>query len=126
MREEALLTGPLEPTNRWYAIAKIAGILMTKRTGNNMGRDYIACMPTNLYGPGDSFDLQESHVLSALMVKAHQAKLTNADSFEIWGTGEPTREFLFVDDLAEAIVFLLESYSSPRHHKCRIWQRHKN
>ncbi len=113
MREEALLTGPLEPTNRWYAIAKIAGILMTQAHRQQHGRDYIACMPTNLYGPGDSFDLQESHVLSALMVKAHQAKLTNADSFEIWGTGEPTREFLFVDDLAEAIVFLLESYSSP-------------
>ena len=113
MSEDALLTGPLEPINRWYAIAKIAGILMTQAYRQQHGRDYIACMPTNLYGPGDDFDLQESHVLAALMVKAHQAKEAGADSFEIWGTGEPTREFLYVDDLAEAIVFLLETYSSP-------------
>lgn len=112
MQENALLTGPLEPTNRWYAIAKIAGILMAQAYRQQHGRDYISCMPTNLYGPGDNFDLEESHVLSALMVKAHRAKESGADNFEIWGTGTPTREFLFVDDLAEACVYLLERYSS--------------
>lgn len=112
MKEDALLTGPLEPTNQWYAIAKIAGILMAQAYRQQFGRDYISCMPTNLYGPGDNFDLQSSHVLSALMVKAHAAKQANADSFEIWGTGKPTREFLYVDDLADACVFLLERYSS--------------
>ena len=112
MQEDALLTGPLEPTNRWYAIAKIAGILMAQAYRQQHGRDYISCMPTNLYGPGDSFNLEESHVLSALIVKAHTAKEAGAESFEIWGTGKPTREFLFVDDLAEACVFLLERYSS--------------
>lgn len=111
MNEDALLTGPLEPTNEWYAIAKIAGIKMTQAYRRQHGRDYISCMPTNLYGPGDSFDLNESHVLSALMVKAHHAKLNGKESFEIWGTGTPTREFLYVDDLAEACLFLMETYS---------------
>ncbi len=112
MQETALLTGPLEPTNQWYAIAKIAGVMTTQAYRREHGRDYISCMPTNLYGPGDSFDLQESHVLTALMVKAHEAKTNGAESFEIWGTGTPKREFLFVDDLAEACVFLLERYSA--------------
>jgi GDP-L-fucose synthase len=112
MKESALLTGPLEPTNQWYAIAKIAGVMMTQAYRRQYGRDYISCMPTNLYGPGDNFDLNESHVLSALIVKAHLAKEANADSFEIWGTGNPRREFLYVDDLAEACVFLMEHYSS--------------
>lgn len=112
MNEDALLTGPLEPTNEWYAIAKIAGIKMAQAYRLQYGRDYISCMPTNLYGPGDSFDLAESHVLSAMIVKAHQAKQTGAKSFEIWGTGTPTREFLYVDDLAEACVFLMEHYST--------------
>lgn len=112
MNEDALLTGPLEPTNEWYAIAKIAGIKMAQAYRRQFGRDYISCMPTNLYGPGDNFDLAESHVLSALIVKAHQAKLAGADSFEIWGTGTPTREFLYVDDMAEACVFLMEHFSA--------------
>lgn len=111
MNEDALLTGPLEPTNEWYAIAKVAGIKMTQAYRRQHGRDYISCMPTNLYGPGDSFDLEESHVLSALMVKAHKAKVNGDSSFQIWGTGKPKREFLYVDDLAEACVFLMENYS---------------
>ena len=112
MREESLLTGPLEPTNQWYALAKIAGVKMAQAYRRQYGRDYISCMPTNLYGPGDSFDLQLSHVLSALIVKAHQAKELGAGSFEIWGTGKSTREFLYVDDLAAACIFLMERYSS--------------
>jgi GDP-L-fucose synthase len=112
MREESLLTGPLEPTNQWYALAKIAGVKMAQAYRRQYGRDYISCMPTNLYGPGDSFDLQLSHVLSALIVKAHQAKEVGAGSFEIWGTGKSTREFLYVDDLAAACIFLMERYSS--------------
>lgn len=112
MNEDSLLTGPLEPTNQWYAISKIAGVMMTQAYRRQFGRDYVSCMPTNLYGPGDNFDLQESHVLSALMVKAHQAKQAGADSFEVWGTGNPRREFLYVDDLAEACVFLMERYSA--------------
>lgn len=111
MNEDALLTGPLEPTNEWYAIAKIAGIKMTQAYRREYNRDYIACMPTNLYGPGDNFDLEKSHVLSALIVKAHNAKQNGAASFEIWGTGTPKREFLYVDDLAEACAFLMETYS---------------
>lgn len=111
MNEDALLTGPLEPTNEWYAIAKIAGIKMTQAYRRQHSRDYISCMPTNLYGPGDSFDLEQSHVLSALMVKAHKAKENGDESFQIWGTGKPKREFLYVDDLAEACVFLMENYS---------------
>ncbi len=112
MAENALLTGPLEPTNQWYAISKIAGIMMAQAYRRQYGRDYVSCMPTNLYGPGDNFDLQGSHVLSALIVKAHVAKTTGAESFEIWGTGTPRREFLYVDDFAEACVFLMENYSS--------------
>lgn len=112
MNENSLLTGPLEPTNQWYAIAKIAGVMMAQAYRREFGRDYISCMPTNLYGPGDSFNLQESHVLSALIVKAHQAKEANADSFEVWGTGNAQREFLYVDDMAEACVFLMEHYSA--------------
>ncbi|MBT4739616.1 MAG: GDP-L-fucose synthase, partial [Rhodospirillaceae bacterium] len=112
MNEDALLTGPLEPTNQWYAIAKIAGVMMTQAYRRQHGRDYISCMPTNLYGPGDNFDLNESHVLSALIVKAHQAKEADAESFAVWGTGNPKREFLYVDDLAQACVFLMERYSA--------------
>ncbi len=112
MNENSLLTGPLEPTNQWYAIAKIAGVMMAQAYRRQFGRDYISCMPTNLYGPGDNFDLQESHVLSALIVKAHLAKEANSDSFEVWGTGNAQREFLYVDDMAEACVFLMEHYSA--------------
>ncbi|WP_315765173.1 GDP-L-fucose synthase [Sphingomonas sp. Y38-1Y] len=113
--EDALLTGALEPTNEWYAIAKIAGIKLAQAYRRQHGRDFISVMPTNLYGPGDNFDLQSSHVLPALIRKAHEAKLAGADSIEIWGTGTPRREFLHVDDLADACVFLMETYSDESH-----------
>ncbi len=113
--EEALLTGPLEPTNEWYAIAKIAGIKLAQAYRQQYGCDFISAMPTNLYGPGDNYDLQGSHVLPALIRKAHEAKTANADSFEIWGTGTPRREFLHVDDLASACLHLIGSYSGDVH-----------
>lgn len=109
--EDALLTGPLEPTNEWYAIAKIAGIKLAQAYRKQFGRDFICAMPTNLYGPGDNFDLGSSHVLPALMRKAHEARLSGADHFTIWGSGKALREFLHVDDLADACVFLLQHYS---------------
>jgi GDP-L-fucose synthase len=109
--EDSLLTGPLEPTNEWYAIAKIAGIKLCQAYRRQYGSDYISAMPTNLYGPGDNFDLNSSHVLPALIRKAHEARLAGAESFEIWGTGTPRREFLHVDDLADACVHLLKVYS---------------
>jgi GDP-L-fucose synthase len=111
MREEHLLTGALEPTNEWYAIAKIAGIKLCQAYRRQYGFDAISLMPTNLYGPGDNFDLANSHVLPALIRKFHDAKQTEAGTVTVWGTGTPRREFLFVDDLADAIVFLMESYS---------------
>lgn len=111
MREEALLTGPLEPTNQWYAIAKIAGLKLCQAYRRQYGSDFISAMPTNLFGPGDNYDLEHSHVVGALLVKMHRAKQTRAPSVEIWGTGTPKREFLFVDDLADACVFLMERYS---------------
>ncbi len=113
--EEALLTGSLEPTNEWYAIAKIAGIKLAQAYRRQHQRDFISAMPTNLYGPGDNYDLQGSHVLPALIRKAHDAKLANAAQFEIWGTGTPRREFLHVDDLADACVMLLQHYSEDSH-----------
>jgi GDP-L-fucose synthase len=113
--EDALLTGPLEETNEWYAIAKIAGIKMAQAFRKQHGRDYISAMPTNLYGPGDNFDLKTSHVLPALIRKAHDAKLTHADTITVWGTGTPRREFLHADDCADALVFLLKSYSGAEH-----------
>ncbi|MBY3061942.1 GDP-L-fucose synthase [Rhizobium laguerreae] len=113
--EDALLTGPLEPTNEWYAVAKIAGIKLADAYRKQHGRDYISAMPTNLYGPGDNFDLQSSHVLPALIHKAHLAKVTGASEIAIWGTGKPRREFLHVDDCADALVFLLKSYSDAQH-----------
>lgn len=113
--EEALLTGPLEETNQWYAVAKIAGIKMCQAYRRQYGCDFIAGMPTNLYGPGDNFDLTSSHVVPALLRKAHEAKRTGARSMEIWGTGAPRREFLHVDDCAEAIVFLMKTYSGEQH-----------
>ena len=113
--EEALLTGPLEPTNEWYAIAKIAGIKLCQAYRKQYGANYISAMPTNLYGPGDNFDLETSHVLPALIRKAHEAKLAGADSITIWGTGTPRREFLHVDDVAAGCVFLLENYSDMGH-----------
>ncbi len=113
--EDALLTGPLEPTNEWYAIAKIAGIKLCQAYRRQHGCDFISAMPTNLYGPGDNFDLQNSHVLPALIRKAHEAKIAGADAIEIWGTGSPRREFLHVDDLADGCIFLLEAYSGEKH-----------
>jgi GDP-L-fucose synthase len=109
--EEALLTGPLEPTNEWYAIAKIAGIKMCQAYRQQYGADFISAQPTNLYGPGDNYDLNSSHVLPALLRKAHTAKLTNAPDMVVWGSGTPLREFMHVDDLADAAVFLTKNYS---------------
>ncbi|GAA0645317.1 GDP-L-fucose synthase [Sphingomonas ursincola] len=113
--EEALLTGPLEPTNEWYAVAKIAGIKLCQAYRRQHGRDYISAMPTNLYGPGDNFDFNSSHVLPALIRKAHEAKLSGAENITIWGTGTPRREFLHADDCANACVYLLEHYSDAAH-----------
>ena len=115
MVEEALLEGPLEPTNEWYAVAKIAGIKLAQAYRRQHGCDYISAMPTNLYGPGDNFDLQSSHVLPALIRKAHEAKVAGADHFTIWGSGTPRREFLHADDCADACVFLMQCYSDERH-----------
>ncbi|MCI5073631.1 GDP-L-fucose synthase [Oricola sp.] len=116
--ESALLTGPLEPTNEWYAIAKIAGIKLCQAYRKQHGSDFIAAQPTNLYGPGDNFDLETSHVLPALMRKAHEAKLSGAKSMTVWGTGTPLREFMHVDDLADALVFLMLHYSGEMHVNC--------
>lgn len=113
--EESLLTGALEPTNEWYAVAKIAGIKLCQAYRRQHGRDYISAMPTNLYGPGDNFDLQSSHVLPALIRKAHEAKLAGDSSITIWGTGTPRREFLHSDDCADACVHLLKTYSDDIH-----------
>ena len=110
MNESQLLTGPLEATNEWYAVAKIAGIKMCQAYRKQHGFDAISLMPTNLYGPGDNFDLKNSHVLPALIRKFHEAKLGGGSSVEIWGTGTPRREFLHVDDLADACIFLMQRY----------------
>ena len=111
--ESALLTGPLEPTNEAYAIAKIAGIKLCQSYAREYGANFISAMPTNLYGPNDNFDLLSSHVLPALLHKAHEAKMNGARELVVWGSGKPRREFLHVDDLAAACVFLLEKYDSP-------------
>jgi GDP-L-fucose synthase len=110
IREDALLTGPLEPTNEWYAIAKIAGLKLAQAYRRQYGARFISAMPTNLYGPHDNFDLAASHVVPALMRKIHEAKIANAPDIEVWGTGRPSREFLHVDDLADASVFLMTYY----------------
>lgn len=115
IREDALLTGPLEPTNEWYAVAKIAGIKLCQSYRREYGCDFISAMPTNLYGPGDNFDLATSHVLPALVRKAHEARLAGAPTMTVWGSGTPLREFLHVDDLADACVFLLRHYSGETH-----------
>jgi GDP-L-fucose synthase len=115
LREDSLLTGPLEPTNEWYAIAKIAGIKLCQAYRRQYGADFISAMPTNLYGPGDNFDLLSSHVAPALIAKMHQAKTEGAAEVEIWGTGKPKREFLHVDDLADACIHLLKVYSEEPH-----------
>lgn len=115
LREDSLLTGPLEPTNQWYAVAKIAGIKMCQAYRRQYGCDFISAMPTNLYGEGDNFDLESSHVLPALIAKAHMAKAAGANAMEVWGTGAPRREFLHVDDAADASVFLMKNYSGETH-----------
>src|SRR6201996_2670086 len=114
MNEDCLLTGPLEPTNEWYAIAKIAGVKMCAAYRRQYGFNAIAAMPTNLYGPGDNFDLAASHVLPALMRKIHEAKMSGSATVEVWGTGTPKREFLYVDDLAEACLFLMQRYDDSQ------------
>ena len=113
--EEALLTGPLEPTNEWYAVAKIAGIKLCQAFRRQYGDDFISAMPTNLYGPGDNFDISNGHVVPALMHNAHDAKMKRAESVMVWGTGTPRREFLYVDDCADACVFLMKNYSDDGH-----------
>ena len=114
IKEEYLLTGPLEPTNEWYAIAKIAGLKMCQAYRRQYGFKTISLMPTNLYGPGDNFDLQNSHVLPALIRRFHEAKLRGDSTISIWGTGTPRREFLHVDDLADAVIFLMMGYDNEQ------------
>jgi GDP-L-fucose synthase len=113
LKEEYLLTGPLEETNRAYAVAKIAAIELCDAYRTQYGCDFISVMPTNMYGPGDNFDLESSHVMPALMRKMVEAKRANAPTVTIWGSGKPLREFLHADDLAEACLFLMENYSQP-------------
>jgi GDP-L-fucose synthase len=115
MTENALLTGPLEPTNEAYAIAKIAGVKLAQALRRQNGVDFICAMPTNLYGPGDNFDLQSSHVLPALIRKAHEAKLAHAEEMVVWGSGTPRREFLHVDDCADALIHMVGAYSAAEH-----------
>jgi GDP-L-fucose synthase len=115
MSEDALLTSPLEPTNQWYALAKIAGLKLCAAYRRQYGCDYIAAQPTNLYGPGDTYDLRGSHVVPALLSKIHDAKRNRSPQVEVWGTGEPRREFMYVDDLADALVFLMQRYSAEGH-----------
>ncbi|MCA9770541.1 GDP-L-fucose synthase [Candidatus Dependentiae bacterium] len=111
MKEEYLLTGPLEPTNEWYAIAKISGIKLCQAYNKQHDTNFIVCMPTNLYGIGDNFHGENSHVIPALIKKFHAAKINNEEEVVVWGTGSPRREFLFVDDLADAVVFLMNNYN---------------
>ena len=115
IREEYLLTGALEETNEAYAVAKIAGLEMCKFFKRQYGDNFISCMPTNLYGPNDNFDLKSSHVLPALIRKFHEAKVNCSDTVEVWGTGTPLREFIYVDDMADACVFLMENYDGEQH-----------
>jgi GDP-L-fucose synthase len=115
MSEDTLLTGPLEPTNQWYAVAKIAGIKLCQAYRRQYGCDFISAMPTNLYGPGDNYDLEQGHVAAALQMKIHRAKVSGAPTVELWGTGTPRREFLYVDDLADGLVFVMKHYSDEAH-----------
>jgi GDP-L-fucose synthase len=115
MSEDQLLTGPLEPTNEWYAVAKIAGIKLCQAYRRQYGADFISAMPTNLYGPGDNFDPLSSHAVAALIAKVHKAKSENAKEIVLWGTGKPLREFLYADDCADGLVFLLKRYSAEPH-----------
>ena len=113
LREDSMLTGPLEPTNEPYAIAKIAGIKMAEAYRSQYGADFISVMPTNLYGPGDNYHPEYSHVVAALIRRFHEAKVSGAADVVVWGTGTPRREFLYVDDLADACIHLMKTYSSP-------------
>ena len=106
-----MLTGPFEPTNEWYAVAKVAGVKLCQAYRRQYGKDFIAVVPTNLYGPGESFDLVSSHVIPALIRRFHEAKITGAPYVELWGTGKAIREYLYVDDAADALIFLMEHYS---------------
>jgi GDP-L-fucose synthase len=115
MSESALLTGSLEPTNEWYAVAKIAGIKLCQAYRRQYGCDFISAMPTNLYGPGDNFHPRHSHVVAALMQRAHEAKLAGKSGLEIWGTGKPRREFLYVEDAADGLIHLMKHYSDESH-----------
>lgn len=115
IEEDALLSGPLESTNEWYAVAKIAGIKMCQAYRRQYGCNYISLMPTNLYGPGDDFDLQSAHVIPALMRKMHEGKVSDSQEVVVWGTGTAKREFLHVDDLADAAIYLMEAYSGEEH-----------
>lgn len=112
IREEALLTGPLEPTNEWYAVAKVAGVKLCQAYRRQHGNDFVAAVPTNLYGPGDNFDLTASHVVPAMIRRFHEARTKCTPEVELWGTGRPRREFLYVDDAADALVYLMENYSA--------------
>lgn len=115
INEDSLLTGPLEPTNQWYAVAKIADLMLCRAYRRQYGCNYISVMPTNLYGPGDNFDLQSSHVIPALIAKAHAVKTGKMKELVVWGTGSPLREFMYVDDLADALVFLMRHYNAEEH-----------
>jgi GDP-L-fucose synthase len=115
MREDALLSGPLEATNQWYAIAKISSLMLCRASRRQYGCDFISAMPTNLYGPGDNFELSSSHVIPALIAKADQAKRDGTANFVVWGSGTPRREFMYVDDVADALVFLLRNFSDEEH-----------
>jgi GDP-L-fucose synthase len=115
MKENALLTGSLEPTNEWYAIAKIAGLKLCEAYRRQYGADFVSAMPTNLYGPGDNYDLNKGHVIPALLRKVHEAKRSGAAEIVIWGSGTPRREFLHVDDAASAVVHLMKTYSEAEH-----------
>ena len=126
MTEEALLTGPLEPTNEWYAIAKIAALKLCEAYRKQHGADFISVMPTNLYGRGDNYHPQNSHVPAALIRRFHEAKLAKAPTVTVWGTGKPRREFLCADDLADACVFVIEALFSAGLFECRHRPRHNN
>ena len=115
LKEEYLLSGPLESTNEWYAVAKIAGIKLCQAYRKQHGCDFISAMPTNLYGPGDNYDLEKSHVIPAMLRKMHEARVGGADRVTLWGSGTPLREFLHVDDLADALLFLMAGYSGESH-----------
>jgi GDP-L-fucose synthase len=115
MSEDSLLTGPLEPTNQWYAVAKIAGIMLCRAYRRQYGCNFVSAMPTNLYGPGDNFDLNASHVVPALIAKAHAVRTGQTKDLVVWGSGSPLREFMYIDDLADALVFLMKHYNAEEH-----------